>query len=72
MGRSVVPSSTKPVDAYRAQVPVDRRPAMARLRELARRTLPGFDEWMECGIPRDRRDNANGLAFASRVRHVSI
>ena len=68
----MVQSSAKTVDAYLAELPVDRRPAVARLRELALRTLPGSDERMEYGMPSYRRDEANGLAFASQVRHVSI
>jgi uncharacterized protein YdhG (YjbR/CyaY superfamily) len=68
----VVQSSAKTVDAYLRELPVDHRPAMARLTELARRSLPGFEETMEHGMPNFRRDVANGVAFASQVRNVSI
>ncbi|HEV2519338.1 MAG TPA: DUF1801 domain-containing protein [Thermoplasmata archaeon] len=68
----MVQSKAKTVDAYLAELPEDRREAMDRIRAIARKTLVGFEERMEYGMPTFRRSPSVGLAFASQVQYISL
>jgi uncharacterized protein YdhG (YjbR/CyaY superfamily) len=65
-----VPATT--VDGYLKGLPEDRRAVIARLREIARRTLPGFTEGMEYGMPYYRRGRSDAVGFASKAQHIAI
>jgi len=49
-------SSAKTISAYLKEVPVERKAALKKLRELCRATLTGFKETMEYGGPCYSRD----------------
>lgn len=69
----MVQSKAADVDGYLAEVPVERREALTRLRELCRAELPGFTEKMAHGIPAyERADGEGEIAFASQKRYVSF
>lgn len=65
-------SKAADVDRYLAEVPADRREALARLRQLCRTELPGFDETIAYGMPAYQRDGAVEIAFASQRQYVSF
>jgi len=62
----------KSVEAYLEALPEDRRAVIARMREIALRTLPGFSEGMEYGIPYYRRGPHDAIGFSSRAQYVAI
>lgn len=45
---------------------------MERIRALAGKTLKGFEERMEFGMPYYRRGTSAGVGFASQVQYVSV
>ncbi|CAM5653775.1 MULTISPECIES: iron chaperone [Streptomyces] len=68
----MVRSSAEDVDGYLAEVPEGRRDALARLRELCRAELTGYDEAMAYGMPTYVRDGAPEIAFASQKQYMSF
>ena len=61
------------VDAYLAEVPDVRRPALERLREMCVADLDGYEESMDYGMPSYRRAGEEiEVAFASQARHISV
>jgi uncharacterized protein YdhG (YjbR/CyaY superfamily) len=68
----MVQSSATNVDAYLAEVPEERREALARLRELCRAELVGFDEVMAYGMPVYERDGVGEIAWASQKQYISF
>ncbi|MCI4368113.1 MAG: DUF1801 domain-containing protein [Thermoplasmata archaeon] len=70
----MVQSAAKTVLEYVEALPPDRRPAMERLRSIAQKTLPGFVEKMQYGMPYYARAGTPpvGLGFASQREHISI
>ncbi len=60
------------VDGYLAEVPVDRREALTRLRELCVAELPGFTEKMAYGMPSYFRKDAGEISFASQKQYISF
>ncbi|MDX2848780.1 iron chaperone [Actinacidiphila glaucinigra] len=68
----MVQSSAADVLGYLSEVPEERRRAPARLRELCRAELRGFDEVMAYGMPAYERAGAAEIAFASQKRYISF
>ncbi|WP_327368909.1 iron chaperone [Streptomyces sp. NBC_01217] len=68
----MVRSEAKDVAGYLAEVPEERRDALARLRSLCRAELAGFDEVMAYGMPAYERDGTAEIAFASQKQYVSF
>ncbi|ROO88159.1 uncharacterized protein YdhG (YjbR/CyaY superfamily) [Actinocorallia herbida] len=68
----MVQSSASTVDAYVAELPGDRREAVARIRDLCLAELPGFTEEMSYGMPAYARENGAEIAFASQKQYISF
>ncbi|MGW0735223.1 iron chaperone [Streptomyces sp. NPDC002851] len=68
----MVQSKAQDVDGYLAGLPQERRDVLARLRELCRAELTGFDEIMAYGMPAYARDGVVEIAFASQKQYVSF
>jgi uncharacterized protein YdhG (YjbR/CyaY superfamily) len=69
----MVQSKAADVDGYFAEVPVERREALGRLRELCRAELPGHTEKMAYGMPAYERPSGEGeIAFASQKQYISF
>ena len=68
----MVQSKAATVDAYIAEAPPERRPALERIRDLARRTLTGFEEKMAYGMPAYDRGDPGGFGFASQKRYIAL
>ena len=65
-------SKAKSVNAYLAEVPAERREALAQLRDLCRTTLKGFNESMEYGMPSYCRNGEVEVAFANQKNYISV
>lgn len=70
----MVQSKAADVDGYLAEVPVERREVLTRLRDLCRAELPGFTEKMAYGMPAyERAPGGEGeIAFASQKQYISF
>ncbi|MFE4533789.1 DUF1801 domain-containing protein [Streptomyces scopuliridis] len=68
----MVRSEANDVAGYLAEVPEERRDALARLRRLCRAELEGFDEVMAYGMPAYERNGAAEIAFASQKQYISF
>ncbi|MCL7376922.1 iron chaperone [Streptomyces sp. 35G-GA-8] len=68
----MVRSRAEDVDGYLTEVPEERRETLARLRQLCRAELGGFDEVMAYGMPAYERDGAAEIAFASQKQYISF
>ena len=68
----MVQSRAATVDDYITEAPPERRAALERIRDLARRTLTGFDEKMAYGMPAYYGPGQNGFAFASQKQYVAL
>ncbi len=65
--------STAPnVDLYMETVPVERVEALTALRSLCLKTLEGYEEDMEYGMPCYKKDGVVKLAFANQKQHISL
>ncbi|WP_030769359.1 iron chaperone [Streptomyces sp. NRRL F-2664] len=62
------------VTAYLAAAPDTRRPALARLRELCRAELPGYEEGIAYGMPvYVRRGGTDAeIAWANQKQYISF
>jgi uncharacterized protein YdhG (YjbR/CyaY superfamily) len=65
-------SKATTVDAYLAEVPIERRPALERLRTLARSIFPDAVEGIDYGMPVLKRDGALAFAYASQKNYISL
>jgi uncharacterized protein YdhG (YjbR/CyaY superfamily) len=65
-------SKAPDVTAYLTEVPGERRAALEKLRELCVRSLPGYEECMEYGMPCYRRNGAVEVAFASQRQYIAV
>ncbi|MET4922079.1 DUF1801 domain-containing protein [Streptomyces sp. PSRA5] len=65
-------SEASDVDGYLTEVPQGRGAALARMRQLCREELVGFDEVMAYGMPAYERNGACEIAFASQKQYVSF
>ncbi|WP_369274597.1 iron chaperone [Streptomyces sp. R11] len=68
----MVRSAAEDVDGYLAEVPVERRQALTRLRQLCRAELQGFSEVMAYGMPTYQREGEAEIAFASQRQYISF
>lgn len=68
----MVRSEAKDVAGYLAEATDERRDALARLRELCRAELKGFDEVMAYGMPAYERDGTAEIAFAAQKQYISF
>ncbi|MFG2627838.1 iron chaperone [Streptomyces sp. NPDC048473] len=68
----MVRSEAKDVAGYLAELPEERRDALARLRSLCRAELAGFDEVMAYGMPAYERDGTAEIAFAAQKQYISF
>ncbi|GAB2646996.1 DUF1801 domain-containing protein [Prescottella soli] len=68
----MVHSAANDVDDYLAEVPDERRAALAELRHLCVQELTGFTEVMAYGMPTYERDGVAEIAFASQKQYISF
>lgn len=68
----MVQSKVADVDSYLAEADPTRRPWLARIRDVARASLPGHVEEMQWGMPAYSIDGRAIFAFASQKQHVSL
>jgi uncharacterized protein YdhG (YjbR/CyaY superfamily) len=68
----VMQSKAKTVSAYLDEVPADRRPALARLRQLCLQHLTGFEESMDYGEPCYSRNGVAEVGFASQKNNIAL
>ncbi|MFD3743035.1 iron chaperone [Nocardia sp. NPDC058633] len=68
----MVQSKATDVAAYLAELPVDRRETLTRLRELCLAELTGFSEVMSYGMPVYERDGVGEIAFAGQKQYISF
>jgi len=64
-------SKAKTVAAYLKEIPEDRRKVMTALTSLCKKTLVGFDEGMEYGMPYYKKDGA-AVGVASQKNYISV
>jgi uncharacterized protein YdhG (YjbR/CyaY superfamily) len=64
-------SKATTVAAYLKGVPEDRRKVMAALTSLCKKTLTGFNEGMEYGMPYYKKDGA-AVGVASQKNYISM
>jgi uncharacterized protein YdhG (YjbR/CyaY superfamily) len=67
-----VQSTATNVDAYLAEVPVERRDVLAAIRRLCLEHLPGYEEGMDYGMPSYSKDGMVAFSFASQKNYISI
>ena len=65
-------SKATDVQSYVEQVPVERRAAIEQLRSLCLRTLTGYVECIEYGMPCYKRNGSPEVAFASQKQYISL
>ena len=66
-------SDAKKVDEYLAEVPEERKEALAQLRQLCQDTLTGYEESMEYGMPSYKVPGSEvEVAFASQKNYISL
>jgi uncharacterized protein YdhG (YjbR/CyaY superfamily) len=64
-------SKAKTVAAYLKEVPDDRRKVMTAMTALCKKTLVGFDEGIEYGMPYYKKDGA-AVGVASQKNYISV
>jgi uncharacterized protein YdhG (YjbR/CyaY superfamily) len=60
------------VKEYIAEVPEERRAAIAKLHSLCKKNLVGFEESIDYGMPVYKRKGVMAFAFASQKQYISI
>ena len=65
-------SQAASVQEYVAEVPAERRAAIAKLRNLCKKNLVGFDESIAYGMPCYMLNGVMGFAFASQKQYISL
>ena len=68
----MVQSRAATVDEYIAEAPPERRDALARLRDVARRVLADHDERMMYGMPAYVMGDQCAYAFASQKQYIAL
>ena len=64
-------SKAKTVAAYLKEIPEERRKVMTALTALCKKTLVGFDEGMEYGMPYYKKDGL-AVGVASQKNYISV
>jgi uncharacterized protein YdhG (YjbR/CyaY superfamily) len=65
-------SNAKDATIYIEEAPVERQEALARLRDLCRATLTGFEETMMYGNPAYSRNGVVEVGFASQKNFIGL
>jgi uncharacterized protein YdhG (YjbR/CyaY superfamily) len=65
-------SPARTVSAYLKEVPVERKAALKKLRELCRAILTDFEETMEYGRPSYKRNGEVEVGFASQKHFIGL
>jgi uncharacterized protein YdhG (YjbR/CyaY superfamily) len=65
-------SQAKTVDEYLEEVPIERREALTRLRDLCRSVLKDFEESMDYGNPAYGRNGVVEVGFASQKHFIGL
>jgi uncharacterized protein YdhG (YjbR/CyaY superfamily) len=65
-------SKATDVGTYIAEAPADRQAVLRKLRRLCRKTLAGYEEGMEYGMPSYKRDGKLQVSFASQKQYISL
>ena len=65
-------SAAKTVSAYLKEVPLERKAALKKMRELCRALLTGFEETMEYGGPSYRRNGEVEVGFSSQKHFIGL
>jgi uncharacterized protein YdhG (YjbR/CyaY superfamily) len=65
-------SKASDVQAYIAEAPEERQPALKKLRSLCRKHLKGYEECIEYGMPVYKRDGAMEISFASQKQYIAL
>ena len=60
------------VATYVAEVSEERRPVIEKLHRLCRKTLKGYEETIDYGMPCYKRAGAAEVAFASQKQYVAL
>ena len=60
------------VKDYVAEVPAARRAAIAKLRNLCKKNLVGYEECIDYGMPCYKRNGVMGFAFASQKQYIAM
>ena len=60
------------VQAYIAEAPEERQPALKKLRSLCRKHLKNYEERIEYGMPVYKRDGAMEISFASQKQYIAL
>ena len=68
----MVQSKATSVDAFMAEVPEDRRPALERLRQLCREELVGWGEGMTYGMPGYGPPGAPVVCFNNQKQYIAF
>lgn len=68
----MVQSTATTVDAYLEEADPVRRPWLARIRDVARASLPGNVEGMQWGMPVYTINGTAVFAFANQKQYVSV
>jgi hypothetical protein len=66
-----VQSKAKTVAAYIKELPDDRRKIVAAMTTLCKKTLVGYDEGMEYGMPYYKKDSL-AVGVASQKNYISV
>lgn len=65
-------SQAKDVTTYLQEAPAERRPYLAKLRQLCLEVLAGYEEVMEYGMPVYKKNGADEVGFASQKNYISL
>lgn len=65
-------SQATDVAAYMDEIPAERQAALKKLRVLCRKTLKGYAECMEYGMPCYKRDGTIEVGFASQENYIAL
>jgi uncharacterized protein YdhG (YjbR/CyaY superfamily) len=68
----MVQSKGRTVEGYLLDLPAERRAPIERMREIALRTLTGFTEGIEYGMPFYRRSATEAVGFASQRQYIAL
>jgi uncharacterized protein YdhG (YjbR/CyaY superfamily) len=71
-GEATMQSTAKTVTAYLDEVLAERKAALAKLRDLCRRLLKGYEESMQYGGPCYSRNGRVEVGFASQKNFIGL
>lgn len=65
-------SRARDVGAYIAEVPLERRAIIKKLRSLCRKNLKRYKECIEYGMPCYKKDGVLEMSFASQKQYITL